>query len=758
MARIEFSNRLLTVATVRRGRPRPRFRLGLGADSTVDYVPTMASIPSIARAALTSRQTLAWRLTLLGSLILGLALSWHTTGDLDLPLHDRIGRDILAGEPPPTTNQFSFTAPDHRWVDHEWAFQVLTALAGQLAGGDDLAGRATGWQWLRVLLTALLLGALWRDLTPRTRRWPAAAVYLGPLILLTFAMLWTRLTLRPELISYTLVVLVLRRVEKVLAGDPDPESPWWRVLVDPRGAGGQALLLTLVWYQMHGFAVLAPALWLLGGLLAPSHRPLTERWRLSVTGAALGLLAGLVTPNGVAGLLYPLQALGQFNNGADLQHTISELVPLLETRGSLALTLILFQLSLIWGVVWSGLNWGHVSRLRLALWLLAAIAAWQGQRNLGIYAVTFLLLPGGELPANAVATPWRRWSKAIPEQIRQWTARVCCLVLPAMTWLVMVVWLVALADNSFYLREGVARRWGPGLTPANYPTQAARHLAAVGNLRLANNVDAASTIVAGGGGQVAIDGRTEAYPARAWRAYSELKRGDGDALRRMRTWRAEGVCLAHRNSAAQALIRTLLGQPEWSLVAADEAGVAFLPRPTATTTTNADILRQSSASLRTQLATATPQSTVRQADRAVAWAALLLLAGDPTTAEEFLLLARERCAEHPIALHNHGNLLLARGEFRGALRVFQAAARLNRNAAPPLVNAGNCLFQLGRISEAESAFAAAVRRDPDNFEGWANLAEVRRRTGDRDGASRAYERALELRPGDNRLRARARTL
>jgi len=712
----------------------------------------MFAPPPIAHSALPSWQTLAWRLTLLRSLILGLALAWHTTGDLDLPLHDRIGRDILAGEPPPTTNQFSFTAPDHRWVDHEWAFQVLTALAGRLAGGDDLSGRTTGWQWLRVLLTALLLGSLWRDLIHRTRRQPSVAAYLGPLILLTFAMLWTRLTLRPELVSYTLLILVLRRIETVLAGDPAAERPWWRILVDPRSAGGQALLLTLVWYQMHGFAVLAHLLWLLGGLLTPS------RWRLAVSGAVLGLLAGLATPNGVAGLLYPLQALGQFNSDTDLQRTISELVPLLETRGSLALTLILFQISLIYGVVWTGLNWGNVSRLRLVLWLLTAIAAWQGQRNLGIYAVAFLLLPGGDFAAATALTPWRRWSRVIPTPVRQWTARICSLALPAMTLLVTLVWLMALTSDSFYLREGVARRWGPGPTPANYPVEAAEHLAAVGDLRLANNVDAASTIVAGGRGQVAIDGRTEAYPVRAWQAYSELKRGDTDALQRLRTWRAEGVCLAHRNPATQALIRTLLEQPEWSLVFADDAGVAFLPRSLATTATNADVLRRGSTSLRAQLAAAAPRSAVGQADRAVAWAALLLLAGDTTTAEEFLLLARERCAEHPIALHNHGNLLLARGEFRGALRLFQTAARLNRNAAPPLVNAGNCLFQLGRISEAKSAFAAAVRRNPDNFEGWANLAEVRRRTGDRNGARQAYERALELRPGDNRLRARARTL
>src|SRR5512139_2077014 len=70
---------------------------------------------------------------------IGLALAWHTTSDLDLPLHDRTGRDILDGRGFPRTNQHSFTAPDHPWLDHEWGFQVAVAAAGRVVGGRDLA-------------------------------------------------------------------------------------------------------------------------------------------------------------------------------------------------------------------------------------------------------------------------------------------------------------------------------------------------------------------------------------------------------------------------------------------------------------------------------------------------------------------------------------------------------------------------------------------------------------------------------------------
>ena len=694
-----------------------------------------------------SRPSPLWWLTAATLLLLILALCWHSTGDLDAPLHDRLGRDILAGEGVPHANHFSFTAPDHPWVNHEWGFQVALALAGRLGGGDDLAGRAAGWQWLRLAL-GLAAGAL---LLWQFRRIHAAL--LGPMILLAVGLLWTRLTLRPELLSFALLILVLVRVESALRRPAD--RPWWRELIDPRRPGGQALLLALLWYQCHGFAALAPLIWLLAGALGRSPRPRAERWRLAAGGAALALLAGALTPAGIAGLLLPLRALGQFGGGVDLQRTISELVPLLETRGSLALTLDLFRASLLWGLLWTVATWGRVSRLRLALWLLAAVAAWQGQRNLGFYALTFALLHG-DLGGEAT-TPWRRLAGRLPAGLTDRGGRALRLALPAATWVLAALWLSTLVNDTFYLREGVARRWGGGLTPAVYPETQASLLARQGALRTANNVDAASSLIAAGAGPVAIDGRTEAYPAAVWRDYAEFKQGGNATIAQLQQWQAKAVCLAQRNVATHPALLTLLRHQGWALLAADPAGVVFRPRQPEDLA-NAAVLSRAGDELRREIAAAPAGRDVRLADRLAAWAGLLVLDDQAPAAEDLLVTARERCPDHPVVLHNLGNLLLARGEVRGSLRLFEAAARLNRNAAPPLVNAGNCLFRLQRFEEAEQALTGAVGRDPDNFEGWANLAEVRRQRGDRRGAAEAYERALALRPDDARLRQRARSL
>lgn len=699
---------------------------------------------------MTNRAARAARsVVLLAILVMGAALGWHTTGDLDLPLHDRTGQDILAGQGIPHTNDYSFTAPDERWIDHEWLFQVAVAAAGNL-GGTDLEQRERAWRWLRLGLTLLLIAVLVRDLAAHQRH---PAWFLGCVGLLSLALLWTRLTLRPELISATLLVVVLWRVEAALR--ESGSMPFWRQMVDPRLPSGQATWLTCLWYQIHGFAALAALIWILAAAFDRQSGPWRQRIRRAGPGLAGALVAGLLTPHGLPGLLYPLRVIQQDAGGPGLQQTISELVPLLQTTNSLGTTIILFQASLAWSVLWLAWSWPRISWLRASVWLLALIAAWQGQRNLGLYAIALVLLHGGP-PADVgrLAGRARQWWRGHPGLHRLAATGPLLALAPLV---VATVWLGAIAEDRFYLQEGVARRFGSGLTPASYPQASAAMLAGRGVERIAVTIDAASTVIAARAGRVSIDGRTEAYPARAWREYQDFRSGGEQAVRLLARWRADAVCLAHRSGASAAILRTLIGTPDWQLVHADAAGAAFVPSGTARSATGGT-WRQVALACRDQLSGLQGRRPVRLADEAATWASFLNSLGNDPLAEELLRAAEQACPDHPVVLHNLGNVLLARGEHRAALARFEKAARLNRAAAPPLVNAGSCLFQLGRTTEAARAFAAATGRDPRNFEAWANLAEARRQLGDRDGAGAAYRRALALRPDDRRLRERARTL
>ncbi len=523
----------------------------------------------------------------LAVILVGLMLGNHTVSDQDLFLHDLAGRRILAGDGIPRQNEFSFTAPEHPWVDHEWFFQVVVALAGD-AGGEHLADRATAWHALSLLLTAVLLGALLLGdgVAQRVRRgvtpspWPMLAA------LLALAMLWTRLQLRPELVSMVFFVVVLRQVEAAYRPRRDgaPATTGWRDLADPRRAAGRATWTTVAWAQVHGFYLLGAAIWLAVGLTGSHDRRLHPGARaLALGGAVAAVLAGLLTPNHVDGLLYPLRVLGQFTGGGpDLRETISELVPLLRSPDGLHLTILAYLVSLAWGAAWVIATWGCVPRGRIVLWLVAALAAWQGQRNLGLYAIAFLLLHTGLRPGETWLA--RRWGR----QRQKWSPAAGVVV--ALLVLVLgTVWARDIASSRFYLREGEARRWGRGLTPANFPLRQAAALP--GGLRLANNIDAASTLLRLGAGKVCIDGRTEAYPPAAWREYAIVKAGGDDALAMLGRWQVQHVVLAHRNQASHPLLRTLLRSPAWSLADADDAGVHFVPAAAGAAAPNAVVLR-----------------------------------------------------------------------------------------------------------------------------------------------------------------------
>ena len=236
-------------------------------------------VPSDAREARsrhTRRRSKIWWgiLPVIIPVLTGLLLSWHSLGDLDIWFHLRAGRDLLDGQGVTSVNRYSFTEPDHPWVNHEWMFQVLAAMTGPetpppINGVES--PNVTGWNLMRSALTLLLLLTILggdRGISRLLgREGASAAAWTGVPVLAGLLLLWPRLTIRPELFSYLFFVLLVRWAEQYFRVSPgrgptDGESPdgRWTALLDPRRPAGLSLLLTVVWAQFHGFASLAPLL------------------------------------------------------------------------------------------------------------------------------------------------------------------------------------------------------------------------------------------------------------------------------------------------------------------------------------------------------------------------------------------------------------------------------------------------------------------------------------------------------------------
>ncbi len=687
--------------------------------------------------------------SLLLVLVLAGLLARHSLTDLDIWFHLRAGRDLLAGQGFPHVNTYSFSSPDFPWLNHEWLFQVLTVWTGP--AGSLAAGSALGWNVLRLglilaLVAVLLLGDGNLDRL-RNGAHPMAPAMTGLVTLAGLLLLWPRFNLRPELISYLFLVLLVREVDHYYQR-PAPSAVWsdhrlWRL-----GA------LVLAWAQCHGFAAIGPVVILIRIVTWPAEQALgadrekDDNWPWQAVWAPLliSLAALVLTPNLWRGLLFPVRALGQFTAGsANLSHTVSELVPLLATRNSLDVTLVAFKVSLVWAVVFSVLAWGRVSLLRLVLVASTTVAALANQRNIALYGLAFILLHTGCL--DGWPAPWwrhrLRWPRLSARARHGLALAATVTVAVGAVW-----WAVQVVNDNFYLAEGVGRRFGDGWTPATYPSQAAGALRPGQGARTFANLDAAAYLLGTTEAKLFVDGRTEAFPARGLAEYAAIKKGDPTALNSLGRTRVSAVVLALASGAFDELALSLYASPAWQVAAAGPGGVLILPAGGNRQDTSRQVLLQAAEAALAETAV----SPARRGDLCLAASGLQQLAGDTAGARRSLQQGLAARPDHPNLNHNLGNILMAEGQFAAAGEHFARALHRNRRLAGSALNLGVCQLRLSQPEAAVRSFRRSLAIDGKQVAGWVNLAVALRGTGESEAAVRALSRAVDLKPGDGRLR------
>ena len=273
--------------------------------------------------------------------VLGLAtlLGAFPQKDFDIWFHLRTGDLIRQGRPIPAKDIYTYTAPDSRWIDLHWAFQVAASWAYARGGfrGLNLAKCAVTGLAVLVLLTA------------RRRDWPVWAGVLAWLPALF--LLGGRMYVRPE----TLTLLYLAIFLAVL-------SRWER---RPK----LAFILPVVqafWVNSQGLFVLGPivlAMALIDAAIAPGAWAEGRKgwWRTVGLATLLTASACLANPYFLEGALFPLE-LAQTMNASVFNEHIDELtsiprfvqlhgfavLPLQIHFGVIGLGVVSFLLPLAW--------------------------------------------------------------------------------------------------------------------------------------------------------------------------------------------------------------------------------------------------------------------------------------------------------------------------------------------------------------------------------------------------------------------------
>ncbi len=219
-----------------------------------------------------------WFWPLLSCFLLTALLAARFITDLDLGFHLRGGQWILQNHWVPLKDAYTYSVPDHEYLDIHWFYQVLLYLA-YLAGGYSFLSLCN------IILILTAFGLAWfRVRSNGTSSW------MG--VLLMGAAAWIseiRFQVRPEILSWVFLGLMIWVLEQ-----KEAKRRNWLFLLP---------LIQILWGNVEGLFVLG---WGVMGLFLISsviHEGRIDRKMLKWS--ALALVVCLVNPYFLKGAIYP---------------------------------------------------------------------------------------------------------------------------------------------------------------------------------------------------------------------------------------------------------------------------------------------------------------------------------------------------------------------------------------------------------------------------------------------------------------------
>jgi len=440
--------------------------------------------------------------------------------------HLAAAQRILATHAWPTTNYYSFTAPNSQWLDYQWLAEVPMAVASHFGGPRGLMA-------LLAALASLILLLLYYYAYLRSgnvKAAIAACIAVWPLLGLCF-------TLRPQLLGYVFLLIVLIFLERYRQGLQ--KSLWLLPAV------------FVLWVNTHGtfsFGILAVGIYWVVGLKKLQLGELEgHQWtpgRRRHLGLILFLcgLALLVNPYGPR-LLYGLAE--PFSQPLVMAY-VDEWQPMAFNEFYGKWFLVLLFLFLLAPVVWR-----FRPRLEdMALMLIAAYMACVHQRIVVFFAI--LIAP---LLAVLVARWWPGYEAAKDKPI-----------LNAVLIGLFVAGLVAFFPSAAGLQRVI---------DLNQPRRAVDYLRShpVPGPMFNDQFWGGYLIWAFAGHPVFIDGRCDAYePSGVFLDYIKIMRLDPDALALLEKYGVRS-CLIERSAPLCTLLNS---RAEWQSVYHDDLSVLYV--------------------------------------------------------------------------------------------------------------------------------------------------------------------------------------
>jgi len=471
--------------------------------------------------------------------------SVHTLTSIyqDIGRHITVGQLIWESGNIPSTNLFSFTAPDFLFVNHHWLGGVLLYLGDRFIG---LAGLIVFKALLLSGAFALALAASWRN------RLSIPAMIIGLASIFTIA---ERTDVRPEIFSFLFLAWFLF----VLYRYPRSKLLWTLPFVQ------------LVWVNTHIYFFMGPLLWLafLIGVMANQRNWKFEmsNWRESrvtnyyVPITLLLILATLTNPSGWHGALYPLTMWSNYGYSIVENQSLFFLrafgYPMM-TSIALGFTILLTLASFI-------INRRHLRKNvdSLVLFVSTTIFALLMLRNFPLLA--FVAIP--ITLRNLSQSPLRFDSKSVRMGMH----------------VILILIGISIVTNQIYDQAGIGGRRFGLVVPEGFQEPVDFFRSAGLRGPLFNNFDVGSFLIWKlPEEKVFIDGRPEAYPADfIQNTYIKMQEDPSVWARESERYNLNTIFWSYQDITpwSQAFMKRITKDPQWVAVYMDK-GIIILVRDT----------------------------------------------------------------------------------------------------------------------------------------------------------------------------------
>ncbi|MBL7993992.1 hypothetical protein JNM05_01350, partial [bacterium] len=231
--------------------------------------------------------------------LLLIVLSFRFIAENDLGFHLHGGEWIIQNRAFPTFDSFTYTVPNHAYIDLHWLFQILLYVVYAWFGFEGIST-----VYVTLILIVFTLMYYWFKSNQITS---AASLWLMLGVLLTIEV---RFNFRPEVMTWILMILMLHVLDHYVR---ERRRVLWILPV-----------IMVLWTNTHGLFVIG--LLIMGAYAVSVMFQEKKIDRYLWMWSFIGMASVLINPYFIDGALFPLELATRLDSGSIFKNTILEFI------------------------------------------------------------------------------------------------------------------------------------------------------------------------------------------------------------------------------------------------------------------------------------------------------------------------------------------------------------------------------------------------------------------------------------------------